>query len=81
MTSSGSARSAKAVKPRRSHDDDLAAMAFEDAFVALCNDQVGQLRREETAKFAGALDLGELRRDPRLLVERLASNIALRESG
>jgi hypothetical protein len=48
------------------HDDELAAMAFEDALVALGDNQFGQLRREKPAQFAGALDLGELRRDPRL---------------
>jgi hypothetical protein len=48
------------------HDDDLAAMAFEDALVALRDDEVGELRRQEPAQLPGALNLGELRRDPRL---------------
>ena len=47
------------------HDNDLAAMAFEDAFIALGDDQVSQLRREEAAQFAGPLDLGELRGNAR----------------
>jgi hypothetical protein len=46
------------------HDDDLAAMALKDAFVVLPDDQFGELWCEEAAQFAGALDLGELRRDP-----------------
>ena len=29
------------------HDDDLAAVAFEDLLVALRDDQLGELRREE----------------------------------
>src|SRR5215472_7733932 len=41
-------------------------MAFEDRFIALRNDEVGELRREKPAHFAGALDLDELRRDARL---------------
>jgi hypothetical protein len=32
------------------HDDDLAAMAFEDALIALRDDQVGELRREVRAR-------------------------------
>src|SRR5580700_2615538 len=45
------------------HDDDFAAMAFKDAFVALRDDEVGELWCEEPPQFASALDLGELRRD------------------
>jgi len=47
------------------YDDDLAAMAFEDAFIALRDDQLGQLRREKPFQSSGALEFGELRRDPR----------------
>jgi hypothetical protein len=48
------------------HDNDLAAMAFEDPVVALRDDEVGELRREKAAQFAGPLDLGELGGDTRL---------------
>jgi hypothetical protein len=34
--------------------------------IVSCDDEVGELRREEPPQFAGALDLGELRGDPRL---------------
>jgi hypothetical protein len=30
------------------HHDDLTAMAFEDAFIALRDDQIGKLGRQET---------------------------------
>src|SRR5215472_16611836 len=47
-TSSGSAVSVKAVAAQiAEHDDDLAAMAFEDFLVALRDDQFGQLWHEK----------------------------------
>jgi cytochrome c peroxidase len=57
------------------HNDDLAAMAFEDAVVTLGDDQLGELWREETAQFSAALDFGELRRDPRLQLLVPASDL------
>ena len=41
-------------------------MAFENTFITLRDDQIGELRREKAAQFAGALDLGQLGGDARL---------------
>ena len=46
------------------HDDDVAAMGFEDVFVAARDDQFGELRREKPLQFSDPLQFPELRRDP-----------------
>ena len=68
ITSSGPARSAKAVKPRRSQNttDDLAAVALQQALAAGRDDQVGHLGRQEAPQPADPLDLRHLLRHPPL---------------
>ena len=46
------------------HDDDVAAMGFEDVLVAARDDQFGELRREKPLQFSHSLQFPELRRDP-----------------
>ena len=46
------------------HDDDLAAMAFEDFLVSLGDDQFGQLRREKPFQPPDPTQLLDLVRDP-----------------
>ena len=46
------------------HDDDVAAVGFEDALVALRDDQLGELLRQEALQVTGPLDLAELGLDP-----------------
>ncbi len=41
-------------------------MAFMDAFIALRDNEVSELRPQEAAQFAGPLDLGELGGNARL---------------
>src|SRR6516164_882593 len=48
------------------HDDDLAAMAFEDLLVALRDDQFGKLRRQKSFQPPDAPQLLDLFRDPHL---------------
>src|SRR5271163_610528 len=48
------------------HDDDLAAMAFEDFLVALRDDQLGELRREKPLQSPDAAQLFDLLSDPRV---------------
>src|SRR5215472_3751846 len=48
------------------HDDDLTAMAFEDLFVALRDDQFGQLRRQKPLQPSDAPQLLDLLGNPRL---------------
>src|SRR5262249_25749405 len=48
------------------HDDDLAAMAFEDLLVALRDDQFGQLGREKPLQSPNAPQFLDLLDDPRL---------------
>src|SRR6516162_11665196 len=57
------------------HDDDLAAMAFEYAFIALRDDQFSQLQREEAAQFACAFDLAKLHGDARFQLAVPACNL------
>ena len=47
------------------HDDDLAAMAFEDFLVALRDDQLGKLRREKPLQPPDPAQLLDLLGDPR----------------
>src|SRR5262252_5792937 len=47
-------------------DDDLAAMAFEDLLVALRDDQLGQLRRQEPLQFPDPTQFVDLLGDARL---------------
>jgi hypothetical protein len=46
------------------HDDDLTAMAFEDLLVALRDDQLGQLRREEPLQPPDTAQFLDLFSDP-----------------
>ena len=47
------------------HDDDLAAMAFEDLLVALRDNQLGKLRRQEALQPPDPTQLLDLLGDPR----------------
>ena len=50
------------------HDDDLAAMAFEDLLVALRDDQFGKLRREKALQPSDPAQFVNLLGDPRLQI-------------
>src|SRR5271165_7496687 len=50
------------------HDDDVAAVAFENAFVAGRDDHLGELRGEKALQASDSFDLAELRCDA--LLER-----------
>ena len=70
ITSSGSAVSAKAVKPRRSQNTMVTslAVAVEQLLAAGRQHQLGDLRREEALQPRHALDLAELIGDALLQV-------------
>jgi hypothetical protein len=48
------------------HDDDLSAMAFQEFFIALGDDQFGELRCEKPLQPSDPAQLFNLLRDPRL---------------